>query len=228
VTLYCVCGLGGGACAYASGDPACWHCGGGGGFIADHLSVVVGGEADWLTAGMDLARTELCVLLLYAGSLPSTYLTGCRATLISAGHMQRPIPWPFTPACTFHAWGCWQTSLLLFVAVPGHKAAVQCSNPPLSPNECLIFRSRSHGGLAPAIHAYKAFVLHCAPAGASLLAAPFIAQSLLADSPGGSFSALLAGFALSEAWRAPGAIMIRSVAPQELGSTASALYLCIR
>lgn len=66
------------------------------------------------------------------------------------------------------------------------------------------------------------------PAGASLLAAPFIAQSLLADSPGGSFSALLAGFALSEAWRAPGAIMIRSVAPQELGSTASALYLCIR
>eukprot|EP00775_Hariotina_reticulata_P006751 gene6751-6971_t len=65
-------------------------------------------------------------------------------------------------------------------------------------------------------------------AGASMLAAPFIAQSLLADSPGGSFSALLAGFALSEAWRAPGAIMIRSVAPQELGSTASALYLCIR
>jgi hypothetical protein len=65
-------------------------------------------------------------------------------------------------------------------------------------------------------------------AGASLLAAPFIAQSLLADSPGGSFSALLVGFALSEAWRAPGAIMVRSVAPQELGSTASALYLCIR
>lgn len=68
----------------------------------------------------------------------------------------------------------------------------------------------------------------CCPAGASLLAAPFIAESLLADSPGGSFSALLVGFALSEAWRAPGAIMIRSVAPQELGSTASALYLCIR
>jgi hypothetical protein len=65
-------------------------------------------------------------------------------------------------------------------------------------------------------------------AGASLLAAPFVAQSLLADSPGGSFTALLVGFALSEAWRAPGAIMIRSVAPQELGSTASALYLCIR
>lgn len=78
-------------------------------------------------------------------------------------------------------------------------------------------------------------IAHCVTAaavvaatGASLLAAPFIAQSLLADSPGGSFSALLAGFALSEAWRAPGAIMIRSVAPQELGSTASALYLCIR
>jgi hypothetical protein len=31
-----------------------------------------------------------------------------------------------------------------------------------------------------------------------------------------------------EGERAPGAIMIRSVAPQELGSTSSALYLCIR
>jgi hypothetical protein len=33
-------------------------------------------------------------------------------------------------------------------------------------------------------------------AGGSLLAAPFVAQSLLADSPGGSFTALLVGFAL--------------------------------
>lgn len=33
---------------------------------------------------------------------------------------------------------------------------------------------------------------------------------------------------MSEAWRAPSAIMIRTIAPQELGSTASALYLCIR
>jgi len=54
-------------------------------------------------------------------------------------------------------------------------------------------------------------------AGASILAAPFIAQSLLSDSTQGSFLALLIGFALSEAWRAPSAIMIRGVAPQESG-----------
>ena len=65
-------------------------------------------------------------------------------------------------------------------------------------------------------------------AGASILAAPFIAQSLLSESTQGSFLALLIGFALSEAWRAPSAIMIRGVAPQEMGSTASAMYLCIR
>jgi len=40
--------------------------------------------------------------------------------------------------------------------------------------------------------------------------------------------ALLAGFALSEAWRAPSAVMIRQGAPRALGSTASALYLCAR
>jgi MFS-type transporter involved in bile tolerance (Atg22 family) len=64
--------------------------------------------------------------------------------------------------------------------------------------------------------------------GASLVAAPFIAASLLSDSTADSFLALLVGFAMSEAWRAPSAIMIRTIAPQELGSTASALYLCIR
>jgi predicted MFS family arabinose efflux permease len=69
----------------------------------------------------------------------------------------------------------------------------------------------------------------CVPgAGASVMAAPFIMQSLLAENSSSSFLALLVGFALSEAWRAPSAIMIRNIAPQELGSTASALYLCIR
>lgn len=60
------------------------------------------------------------------------------------------------------------------------------------------------------------------------MAAPFIYKSLLADTSQDSFLALLVGFALSEAWRAPGAIMIRGIAPPEMGSTASALYLCIR
>jgi uncharacterized membrane protein len=60
------------------------------------------------------------------------------------------------------------------------------------------------------------------------MAAPFITQSLLAENSSSSFLALLVGFALSEAWRAPSAIMIRNIAPQELGSTASAMYLCIR
>jgi hypothetical protein len=64
--------------------------------------------------------------------------------------------------------------------------------------------------------------------GASLLAAPLIAASLLAPDPAESFLALLAGFALSEAWRAPSAVMIRQGAPRALGSTASALYLCAR
>lgn len=40
--------------------------------------------------------------------------------------------------------------------------------------------------------------------------------------------ALLVGFALSEMWRAPAAIMIRDVSPPNLGSTGSALHLCVR
>ncbi len=64
--------------------------------------------------------------------------------------------------------------------------------------------------------------------GASLLSAPVIADSILAASPDESFLALLLGFGLAEAWRAPSAVLIRSIAPQSMGSTASALYLCVR
>lgn len=36
------------------------------------------------------------------------------------------------------------------------------------------------------------------------------------------------GFGLSEMWRAPAAIMIRDVSPPNLGSTGSAVHLCVR
>ncbi|EFN58428.1 hypothetical protein CHLNCDRAFT_56847 [Chlorella variabilis] len=65
-------------------------------------------------------------------------------------------------------------------------------------------------------------------AGASVAAAPFIAVSLLVPDYKQSFAALLVGFALSECWRAPAAVMVREVSPPGLGSTASALHLCIR
>ena len=65
-------------------------------------------------------------------------------------------------------------------------------------------------------------------AGASIAAAPLIALSLLAPEHQQSFAALLIGFALSETWRAPAAVLIREVSPPELGATGSALHLCIR
>ena len=65
-------------------------------------------------------------------------------------------------------------------------------------------------------------------AGASIAAAPLIALSLLAPEYQQSFAALLIGFALSETWRAPAAVLIREVSPPELGATGSALHLCIR
>ncbi|MEW5298385.1 MAG: hypothetical protein WDW36_001514 [Sanguina aurantia] len=65
-------------------------------------------------------------------------------------------------------------------------------------------------------------------AGASLAAAPFFAHSFLAAEHTHSFLAILIGFALSEAWRAPSAVMARSIAPERMGATSSALYLCIR
>eukprot|EP00887_Chlorella_sp_A99_P001478 scaffold8.g1478.t1 len=65
-------------------------------------------------------------------------------------------------------------------------------------------------------------------AGANIAAAPLIAASLLVPDYKESFAALLVGFALSEAWRAPAAVMVRDVSPPGLGATASAVHLCIR
>ncbi|GLC46019.1 hypothetical protein PLESTB_001027300 [Pleodorina starrii] len=65
-------------------------------------------------------------------------------------------------------------------------------------------------------------------AGATLAAAPCLAASCLAPTPELSYAALLVGFALSEMWRAPSAVMARGIAPPSMGSTASALYLCVR
>ncbi len=44
---------------------------------------------------------------------------------------------------------------------------------------------------------------------ATCLAAPFLAASCLAPSPQLSYAAVLVGFALSEMWRAPSAVMAR-------------------
>ena len=69
---------------------------------------------------------------------------------------------------------------------------------------------------------------HWLTAVGNCVAAPTIALSLLAPDYRQSFAALLVGFALSEAWRAPAAIMVREVSPPGLGSTGSAVHLCIR
>ena len=60
------------------------------------------------------------------------------------------------------------------------------------------------------------------------MAAPVLAGNLLAPDYKQSLAFLLVGFALSEMWRAPAAIMIRDVSPPNLGSTGSALHLCVR
>jgi predicted MFS family arabinose efflux permease len=65
-------------------------------------------------------------------------------------------------------------------------------------------------------------------AGSCIVAAPLIAVSLLVPDYKQSFAALLVGFAFSECWRAPAAVMVREVSPPGLGSTASAMHLCIR
>jgi hypothetical protein len=65
-------------------------------------------------------------------------------------------------------------------------------------------------------------------AGANMAAAPVLAVSMLAPDYKQSFAALLVGFALSEAWRAPAAIAVRDASPPGLGSTGSAVHLCIR
>lgn len=51
---------------------------------------------------------------------------------------------------------------------------------------------------------------------------------MLAPDPRASFAALLVGFGLSEMWRAPAAVMVRDVSPPDLGSTGSAVHLCVR
>ena len=55
-----------------------------------------------------------------------------------------------------------------------------------------------------------------------------LVANLLAPEYHQSLAALLVGFALSEMWRAPAAIMIRDVSPPNLGSTGSAVHLCAR
>ncbi|CAL8467087.1 g6623 [Coccomyxa elongata] len=65
-------------------------------------------------------------------------------------------------------------------------------------------------------------------AGATIAAAPVLVVNLMAPDYHQSLAALLVGFALSEMWRAPAAIMIRDVSPPNLGSTGSAVHLCVR
>ena len=65
-------------------------------------------------------------------------------------------------------------------------------------------------------------------AGATVAAAPVLVGNILAPEATQSFAALLVGFALSEMWRAPAAIMIRDISPPNLGSTGSAVHLCVR
>uniref|UniRef100_A0A7R9V477 Major facilitator superfamily (MFS) profile domain-containing protein n=1 Tax=Chlamydomonas euryale TaxID=1486919 RepID=A0A7R9V477_9CHLO len=64
--------------------------------------------------------------------------------------------------------------------------------------------------------------------GATALSAPFMLASLQAQDATSSFAALLVGFCLSEAWRAPSANMARGCAPPESGASTVSLYLCIR
>ncbi|KAJ9505694.1 hypothetical protein QJQ45_024223, partial [Haematococcus lacustris] len=65
-------------------------------------------------------------------------------------------------------------------------------------------------------------------AGATLAAAPCFWWALGAREPTSAFAALGLGYALSEAWRASGAVMVRSVVPTTAASTATSLYLCTR
>lgn len=54
---------------------------------------------------------------------------------------------------------------------------------------------------------------------ATCLAAPFLAISCLAPSPQLSYAAVLVGFALSEMWRAPSAVMARWAGTRGRGGT---------
>ncbi len=55
-----------------------------------------------------------------------------------------------------------------------------------------------------------------------------LTANILAPEATQSFAALLLGFALSEMWRAPAAIIVRDISPADLGSTGSAVHLCVR
>jgi len=70
--------------------------------------------------------------------------------------------------------------------------------------------------------------LHYLTSGATIAACPVLVANVLAPEANQSFAALLVGFALSEMWRAPAAIMIRDISPPNLGSTGSAVHLCVR
>ncbi|CAD7704215.1 unnamed protein product [Ostreobium quekettii] len=64
--------------------------------------------------------------------------------------------------------------------------------------------------------------------GATALAAPLMLGSFNAGEYEQSFIFLLFGFALSEAWRSPAALMVREVAPPDLASSATAANLSMR
>lgn len=65
-------------------------------------------------------------------------------------------------------------------------------------------------------------------AGATFLAAPALAGSLLSSDSATSFACLFVGTILSECWRANAAVMIRTVSPPGAGSTSTALWLAMR
>lgn len=65
-------------------------------------------------------------------------------------------------------------------------------------------------------------------AGATAFSAPVLAASILAPDYQTSTSMLLLAFGLSEAWRAPSAIILREISPPGKASTATAIHLCLR
>lgn len=65
-------------------------------------------------------------------------------------------------------------------------------------------------------------------AGATAFSAPVLAASILAPDYKTSTTMLLLAFGLSEAWRAPSAIILREISPPGKASTATAIHLCLR
>jgi len=116
--------------------------------------------------------------------------------------------------------------------LPCHVSACLCMRScrrrpgPAQPTLLSFSRSASVKELKHGLHEMSG--ASCCGAGASIAAGPVLAVSMLAPDYQQSFAALLVGFALSECWRAPSAIMVRDVSPPDAGSTASAIHLCIR